>query len=128
MSLRRRLAGSVTCALVVTGLGLTAAAPVQAAQSDCSSGYACNWRDTGYSVFMTPFQYNISNYGNFDMHDKISSVYNNGNTSTARFYKDESYRGSWFQLSKKTGDSNLHDGSGNVPSGYHDAIDSAKFI
>jgi hypothetical protein len=125
---------SITKGLAATGIvvgmlsaGVVAAAPAQAAQSDCRSGYACNWRDTGYTTFMTPFQYYIDDYGYFGMHDTISSVYNNGNYMQARFWESEGFRGAWFTLPLKAGDSQMHDGSGYAP-GWGDRIDSGKFV
>jgi hypothetical protein len=122
------VAAAITVA--TTASAVVAAAPAQAAgPANCAPGYFCNYRDAPYSVFMTPFLYNISNYGAFGMHDTISGVFNNGNTNSARVYKNENYGGESLLFPRGQGDGNLHDAVGVVTVyGFADAIDSARFV
>ena len=126
LSIKKVMAGAAVTVGLVAG-GAIVATPAQAAQSDCQLGYACNWRDTNYGAFMTPFQYDIDNYGYFGMHDNISSVYNNGRSMGARFWENNGFTGAYFNLPLKAADSQMHDGSGYAPN-WGDRIDSGKFV
>jgi Peptidase inhibitor family I36 len=128
-SIRKALT-TTAVTVAVAGAGLVAASPAQAAgPSNCPSGYVCNYRDINYSVYMTPFQYNIPKYGSYNMHDNVSGVWNNGRSNSARIYVDENYLGKNFLIPRGAGDGNLTDilGVVTVP-GFNDSIDSAKFV
>ncbi|MFP3466207.1 peptidase inhibitor family I36 protein [Leifsonia sp. SIMBA_070] len=129
ISLKKALVG-VAVTVAAVGVGVAGAAPAQAAgPANCGAGYFCNYRDAPYSVFMTPFQFNIPNYGAYGMHDNISGVFNNGNTNNARIYKNENYGGENLLIPRGQGDGNMHDAAGVVTVlGFADAIDSGRFV
>jgi Peptidase inhibitor family I36 len=122
---------SISAAAVVVGLagaGLLMAAPANAAASDCPSGAACAWITSDFNGTELGFQSFIANYGTYGYNDSISSVYNNGNQETVRFYKDASYKGASFALAIKTGDGNLNNAEGLAPTGFNDTISSGQFL
>ena len=126
----RKITAAAIVTLATTATALVAAAPAEAAgPANCAAGYFCNYRDAPYSAFMTPFLYNIANYGAYGMHDNISGVFNNGNTNNARVYKNENYGGESWIFPRGQGDGNMHDAVGVVTVyGFADSIDSARFI
>lgn len=122
---------TISAAAVVVGLagaGMLMAAPANAASSDCPSGAACAWKTSDFAGAELGFQNSISNYSDYGYNDAISSVYNNGNASTVRFYKNASYKGDSFALAIKTGDGNLNNAAGLAPTGYNDTISSGRFV
>lgn len=112
----------------VSGAALLAAAPANAAASDCPSGAACAWITSNFGGTELGFKQSISNYDDYGYNDNISSVYNNGNVSTVRFYKDAGYKGASFALAIKTGDGNLNNDAGLAPTGFNDEISSGRFV
>lgn len=61
-----------------------------------------------------------------EVNNTISSVINNGTTSTAYYYIDGSCNGASFsRVRNGGGDTNLSDSSG--PQGFNNALSSAKF-
>ncbi|MCG2799599.1 MAG: peptidase inhibitor family I36 protein [Cellulomonas sp.] len=131
MSMKSRLIQG----LVVAGVAASAvfmAAPAQAATSNCPSGAACIWGDSGYvtanqGAAYVAFQKYIPNYSlwtynttTYGANDSASSVYNNGNLSTVTFYRDANKGGWSVSWAKKTGDSNLSTNGVNdeISSGY----------
>ena len=126
-----KLTRTISAAAVVVGLtaaGALMAAPANAAASDCPSGAACAWITSNFSGAELGFQNSISDYGKYGYNDAISSVYNNGNASTVRFYKNINYKGDSFALAIKTGDGNLNNTAGLAPTGFNDTISSGRFV
>ncbi len=82
---------------VLVGGTTTASA---ASLSDCGSGYACLYDYKGHSGSYAKFHSYISYLGNFNMDNKATSLYNNGNNCTASFYQLSSKRGYRLDLQK----------------------------
>ncbi|QAY61248.1 hypothetical protein ET475_15505 [Microbacterium protaetiae] len=139
---RRKKPGRVAMGLWsiagVMGGGLLFAAPAQAAApTDCPPTYACLWGDTAFKTggatasviklkqyipALRPFSY----YGTSRTgHDSASSVFNNGSTDTAYFFKNENHGGAWFKKSTNDGDSDFTNGS--PPGSFNDSLDSVYF-
>jgi hypothetical protein len=95
----RRAVGSGITAIVLAAGGVAAmAAPASAAPYLCSPGEACHYAGYNYapdylqtSTYVLDYYYCIDYLGWHGFNDVTSSVYNNGNTDWAYFYKD-SYR------------------------------------
>lgn len=134
-----RILAAVAAAAVVAGLGLVSAAPAHAAAGDCPSGRACVWKDTSYKTSGSGtnyisfgqyiwgyYQYNWSG-GAGNANDNITSLYNNGNTESTRWYRDILGGGPFFTLGVRVGDHNLADSSGAGGSGHNDWISSGYF-
>lgn len=126
---KMHIAAATTVATVAAAVVLAAAPAHAAGPSNCKAGFFCNYRDAPYSVFMTPFEFNIPVYGAYGMHDNISGVYNNGKTLDVRVFKNERFAGESFLIPKGSGDGNMHDAAGVVTVyGFADSIDSARFV
>ncbi|MDM7888108.1 peptidase inhibitor family I36 protein [Curtobacterium sp. RHCJP20] len=122
---------TISAAAIVVGIagaGVMMAAPANAAASDCPSGAACAWITSNFAGTELGFQQSIKDYTPYGYNDNISSVYNNGNASTVRFYKDANYKGQSFALAIKTGDGNLNNDDGLAPTGFNDKISSGRFV
>lgn len=142
MNIRRRstLAASLLAVAAVAGIATVGAAPANAATSNCASGAACFWEDSNYVTngqgdALLGFQNYFANFGtknylktSLSGNDSASSVYNNGNVSTVRFYQDINYSGYSFTLSIKTGDGNLGNDNGNAGAGFNDRLSSGRFV
>lgn len=112
----------------IAGASLLSAAPANAAASACPSGAACAWIVSNFEGAHLGFQNSIENYRDYGFNDAISSVYNNGNSSVVRFYKDKTWKGASFPLARGTGDGNLNNAAGFAPTGFNDVISSGKFV
>jgi hypothetical protein len=127
------------------GLGMVAAAPAQAATSDCPSGRSCTWKDSSYVTDgrggdRLAFQQNLVNFGNGyfysvgasgfynNANDSASSVFNNGNSCRSAYYKDAGYGTLAFSLATKVGDANLGNNVGQAPGGWNDNLSSGQFV
>lgn len=121
-----RLIPAVLGLAVAVAAPLLAAAPANAAASDCSSGYTCIWRDSSYQTngsgtSRVQFQYYIPDYSTWSYSgttinagNNAISVYNNGNTDRVRIFDGANKGGSYFQLATKTGDGNISNSSGYI--------------
>lgn len=139
MSIRGRFALGAAAVLAACGGMVAIAAPASAAPAYCPAGYSCTWGDTGYytsgnSAANVKFQQYIPDYAGWNYagtsvpgNETASSIWNNGNTEAAYFYKNPNKGGASFRLSNGTGDPNMHDSVGAVPGGYHDTLSSGYF-
>ncbi len=138
MSFKKVLAAGAVV-LGVLGAGIMVASPASAATSNCPSGATCVWKDTAYKTAgsdsaLIGFQNFVANYasytyGGYSANDSITSVYNNGNTSTVSMYIDKNYSGFEFSLVRGTGDGDLSNTVGAVPtSAWNDVTSSGQFV
>lgn len=138
MPFKKGLAAAAVMIGVVGG-GLMVASPASAATSNCPSGALCVWKDTAYRTAgsdsaLVGFQNYVDNYayysyGGYSANDSITSVYNNGNTSTVYMYIDKNFSGYEFQLGRGTGDGDLSNTVGAVPtSAWNDKTSSGEFV
>lgn len=122
---------ATSVALLLVPVSSASAAPVA-----CGSGKACMYRHATYGGGYFNFYDRISNLqgeiysdlGWWSANDSVSSVYNNGNYKTVRFYQDKGYKGQHVDLPKKREDSNLGDKFGSIGKVFNDRISSAKFV
>ena len=128
--------GVFATGLAIVGAGM----PAHASQTGCASGYTCLWEDTNYltngdayneaafEFYHTNFRYWGAWSGINYVNDKTSSLYNNGRMSTVYMFNDSGFSGTFFSLSRGTGDGSLHNTVGNVPySGFADELSSGCF-
>jgi len=132
-SIRRLAVAAVTVSLVALG-GLVAATPASAATSDCPAAYSCGWRDYNYvsgssGARNIRFEYSIDWLGNYawsdtgaTVNDSVSSLYNNGNISTAVWYQDIRFSGNSVTLPRQYGNPDLR------VNGFNDKASSGTFI
>lgn len=119
MKFAKKAIGAAAAAGIATAIALTAAAPASAATSDCASGYFCLWRDSNYQTgsdgtHLYKFFYYYTNFTNvtysgtaYSVNDSASSVYNNGNSSSASIFQHASGGGWEINYATKTGQANL---------------------
>lgn len=130
---RMRNVAARTCAALVVGVAaLALAVPAQAATSNCASGAACIWEDSGHvtngiGANLVAFQNYIPNYTlwsysstTISANDSASSLYNNGNVSCAYFYQNASGTGWSIKFTRQSGSTNLTANGANdeISSGY----------
>lgn len=139
MHTRNRIFIGFVSTIIAAGGVALAAVPANAAPAYCPSGYSCTWGDVGYSTSGNTaanikFTQYIPNYAgwnyagtNVNGAETASSIWNNGNSEAAYFYKNPNKTGAAFRLAKNTGDSNMHDSSGAVPGGFQDTLSSGYF-
>jgi len=108
---------AVTAALGAAAL--LSAPAASAAASNCPVKFACIWADSGWVTngvgsYYVGFQRKIPNYARWhynstsiSANDSASSLYNNGNLSTAMFYVNANRGGPAISFPKKTGSVNL---------------------
>jgi len=121
--------------LMTVGSGTVASAAI----SDCPAGYSCLWEDSNYKtngydwdsanfqLYHTNFRYWDGFYSHPHVNDKVSSLYNNGRVSTAWYYVNSGFSGSFFLLARGSGDGDLGNSIGNAPGGFNDELSSACF-
>ncbi len=125
-------------AAMMTFIAVGPAQADAAKPASCTAGYACLWEDQDYLTegsgsAVIKFQMHIPRLSQFNYsagrqgNDNATSVYNNGNLEWAKFFKDSSQGGSFFQLGRGLGDWNLSNGTGNVASGFNDNLSSTCF-
>lgn len=142
-------AAAIIVASGITGLSQSPAKaeeqPAPLAYTDCALGYSCLWRDNdyktnGYGPGYVRFQYGIpylSQYyyngfpatSTYNADKSATSIYNNGRTLRACFYKGTSYTmpsGNPFCLPTGSGRNNL--ATSIAPLGWNDSIRSARFV
>lgn len=132
----RPIAALAASAAMVLG-GFVLASPASA--TDCPSGSACIWRDTGYvtggnTVAYVKWSRYIPNFGGWnyagtsvDGNNSASSVSNMGNSETTYLYDNTGGTDLAFALAIKTGDANLGDGAGYAPAGHNDTLGAGYF-
>jgi hypothetical protein len=129
---------TIAVAAALAAATLLGAAPAYAGTGDCPSGRACVWKDTNYKTAGSDtkhksFSQYIEDYrqyswsGQGGINDNVTSLYNNGNLESTRWYQDIWGVGAYFTLTKKHGDGDLSNTSGYGGSGHNDWISSSFF-
>lgn len=133
MTIFRKIVGGIAGVVL---LAVIAAVPAQAATSpsSCAAGYACLWKDEGFTSYSSPtasvrFQYKIpklSQYyywtGGVSAKDTGSSLYSNGTSYATRWYEGEQFTGLRLDVPKGISKSTL------LFLGWNDRIESACFV
>jgi hypothetical protein len=134
-----RLTTTIAATAALVAATLLGAAPAYAGTGNCPSGSACVWKDTNYKTAGSDTNY--KSFGQYiwgyyqyswgsgagNINDNVTSLYNNGNLDSTRWYQDILGGGPYFSLAKKTGDGSLANAAGNAPSGWNDRISSSYF-
>lgn len=139
----KRGAAGLLATVVLAGGALFAAAPANAAPSDCAAGDTCVWKDSTYvtsgsETGFVRFANGIPDIGTWQYAGTSTwakdgnsplSVHNNGNTNSARIYTGLNYGGTYVQISRGSGDGNISNSVGIVTSGnFPGKLRSARFV
>lgn len=135
---------AVASLIVVAAGVLVVPTSAQAATSNCPAGYTCIWKDHDYKTAgsdgtLTRLYYYIPDLGlwqykasdgtggnsGYSSDNSASSVYNHGNSESARYYKDKRATGSYFTLTPGSVRNNL--ATSLSPIGFNDTISSIYF-
>jgi hypothetical protein len=134
----RRTAVQILIVLALMGVGtVVAAAPAQAAQSQCTSGEFCVWEHSNYSGCFRGMPGDINNYATASwetctgvMDNKATSVKNEGTMCNVRFYQFPNQTGITLRLFRESSgndpfrDADLSNGTSDNPQLFNDAISS----
>ena len=145
MRKNNRMLGVLATGFLLAGLGSVTQAPEShAASSHCPTAYACIWKDKDYSTTgsgngWVAFQYSIVNYsgwyyngfahtGSYSADNSATSIFNQGVTSTACWYKLANYSGTQTCMTRGSGRNNL--ATSVSPIGFNDVIviSSGRFV
>lgn len=128
----KRLASALAAVAVVGGGAVVAAAPANAAVSDCPSGYSCLWQGIKYpGAPNARFESSVS-LGTSS--NKINSIANRGRSSYARYWDGNFSGGSIYlanpaRSSEQNADPFLENGTTSRPGeNWANRISSAQFV
>lgn len=114
----KRLKHVAVAALGASLLSIGAAAPAQAAVTDCLSGQICIWHDLSYTGLYARAYDNL--YLSASSYNKATSVASNGNTNCGRFWDNPDNTGPYIYFSRPAlggiyRDPDLQNGGGYGP-------------
>jgi hypothetical protein len=136
--MRRMMIGTLMVLTLMGVSAVVAATPAQASEDQCTGGNFCLWEHSNFSGCFRAFSGDISNYSGRTwstcpgtlMDNRATSVKNEGNSCSVRFFQFPNYSGiNLFLYRQGSGnepyrDGNLSDGTSNDPRPFNDAISS----